>query len=93
MILIYLSFNACRLNLRFYDKWTIIRKTFSLVPFLSNFGTSISNNSCNRLKYVFEQIISIAAIENLYFAIKINKNTKFYFIWEDLVQFSTVNFS
>ena len=93
MTLIYLSFNAYKLNLRFYDKWTIIRKTFSLVSFLSNFGTSISNNSCNRLKYVFEQIISIAAIENLYFAIKINKNTKFYFIWEDLVHFSNVNLS
>ena len=55
------------------------------------FGTSISNNLYIRLKYVFEQIISIAAIENIYFAIKINKNMKFYFIWEDLVRFSTVS--
>ena len=30
------------------------------------FGTSILNNSCNRLKYVFRQTISIAAIENIY---------------------------
>ena len=37
------------------------------------FGTYILNNSYNRLKDVFEQIISIAAIENRYFAIKINK--------------------
>ena len=44
------------------------------------FGTSILNNSCNRLKYVFEQIISIAALKNIYFAMKINKNMKFYFI-------------
>ena len=44
------------------------------------FGNSILNNSYNRLKYVFEQIISIAAIENIYFAIKMNKNLKFYFI-------------
>ena len=44
------------------------------------FGTSILNNSYNRFKYIFEQIISIAAIENMYFAIKININMKFYFI-------------
>ena len=50
------------------------------VPFLGNFGTSILNNSYNRLKYVFEQIISIAAKENICFTIKINKNLKFYFI-------------
>ena len=30
------------------------------------FGTSILNNSYNRLKYVFEQILFIAAIENIY---------------------------
>ena len=30
------------------------------------FGNSILNNSYNRLKYVFEQIISIAAIENIF---------------------------
>ena len=54
------------------------------------FGISILINSCNRLKYVFEQIIFIAAIKNIYFPIKINKNMKFYFIWEDLVHFSTV---
>ena len=41
------------------------------------FGTSNLNNSYNRLKYVFEQIISISAIENIYIAIKINKNMKF----------------
>ena len=35
------------------------------------FGTSVLNNSCNGLRYVFEQIISIAAIENQYSAIKI----------------------
>ena len=64
MTLIYLPFNAYKLNLRFYDKWTIIRKTFSPVPFLGNFW-NFYNNSYNRLKYVFEQIISIAAIENL----------------------------
>ena len=29
------------------------------------FGTSVLNNSYNRVKYVFEQIISIAAIENI----------------------------
>ena len=36
----------------------------------------------------FEQIISIAAMENIYFAIKWNKNMKFYFIWEYLAHFS-----
>ena len=55
------------------------------------FGTSILNNSYDRLKCVFEQGISIAAIENIYFAIKINKNIKLYFIWEDLVNFSNVS--
>ena len=55
------------------------------------FRTSILNNSYNRLRYVFEQIISIAAIENICSAIKINKNMKFYFIWEDLVHFSTAS--
>ena len=39
----------------------------------------------------FEQIISIAAIENIYFAMQINKNMKFYFIWEDLVHFNTAS--
>ena len=34
MALIYLYFNAYKLNLRFYDKWTITQKTF---PFLGNF--------------------------------------------------------
>ena len=62
MTLIYLVFNAYKLNLRFYDKWTIIQKTFSPEPFWVIFGTSISNNSYSRLKYVLEQIISIAAI-------------------------------
>ena len=55
------------------------------------FRISILNNSYNRLKYVFEQIIFIAAIKNIYFAIKINKNIKFYFAWEDLVHSSTVS--
>ena len=55
------------------------------------FRISILNNSYNRLKYVFEQIILIAAIKNIYFAIKINKNIKFYFAWEDLVHSSTVS--
>ena len=41
--------------------------------FWVNFANSILNNSYNKLKYVFEQIIFIAAIENIYFAIKINK--------------------
>ena len=63
-----------------YDKWTIIQKIFS--PNRVLFGTSILNNLYNRLKYVFEQIISIAAIENIYFAIKTINNMKFYFIWE-----------
>ena len=54
MALIYLSFNVYKLILRFYDKWTIIRKTFSPVRFWGNFGTSILNNWVN----VFEQIIS-----------------------------------
>ena len=55
------------------------------------FGTSILNNSYNSLKYSFEDITSIAAIENIYFAIKISNNMKFYFIREDLVHFSTVS--
>ena len=55
------------------------------------FRISIFNNSYNRLKYVFEQIIFIAAIKNIYFAIKINKNIKFYFAWEDLVHSITVS--
>ena len=37
LIYLYLPFNALRLNLRFYDKWTIIRKKISPVPFLGNF--------------------------------------------------------
>ena len=37
LIYLYLPFNALRLNLRFYDKWTIIRKRISPVPFLDNF--------------------------------------------------------
>ena len=56
--------------------------------FRAIFGTSILNNSYNRLKYVFEQIISIAAIENIDFAMKINKNMDFYLIWQDLVYFT-----
>ena len=40
------------------------------------FGTSILNNLYNWLKYVFEQIISIGAIQNIHFAIKINNNMK-----------------
>ena len=55
------------------------------------FRVSILNDSYNRLKYVFEQIIFIAAIESIYFAIKINKNIKFYFAWEDLVHSCTVS--
>ena len=55
------------------------------------FATSTLNNSYNRLKYVFEQIISIAAIEYICFPIKINENIKFYFIWKDLVHFCTVS--
>ena len=55
------------------------------------FGNSILNNLYNRLKYIFDQNISISAIENIYFAIKRNKNMRFYFIWEDLVHFSTVS--
>ena len=39
----------------------------------------------------FEQNISVAAKENIYFAIKIKKDMKFYFIWEDLVHFSIVS--
>ena len=30
------------------------------------FGTSILNNSYNKLRYDFEQIISITAIENIF---------------------------
>ena len=37
MTVIYLSFNAYKLRLRFYDKWTIIWKTFNPVPFWGNF--------------------------------------------------------
>ena len=56
------------------------------------FGTSILNNSYNRrLKYVFQQIISVAAIESIYFEIKINKNIKLYFMLEDFVHFRTVS--
>ena len=86
MTLIFLSFNTYKLNLKFYDKWTIIPKTFIPVSLLGNFW---SFN--NRLKYVFEQVISIAAIENIYFAMNVNKNMKFYFIWEDLVRFNAAS--
>ena len=41
----------------------------------------------------FEQIISIASVENIYFAIKISENIKCYFIWEDLVHFRTASLS
>ena len=50
------------------------------------FGTSILNNSYNRLKYVFKQIISIVAIENIC-CVKTNKSMKFFF--QDLLHFST----
>ena len=43
------------------------------------------------MQYGFEETISIAAIENIYFAIKINKSMKFQFIRKDLVHFSTVS--
>ena len=59
--------------------------------FWVTFGTSILNNLYNRLKYVFEHIISIPAIENIHFAVKINKKMKFYLIWEDLVHFRTAS--
>ena len=59
-------FLCYKLNLKFYDKWTIRRKTFSPVPFGVIFGISILNNSYNKLKYVFEQIVSIAAIEKIF---------------------------
>ena len=79
-------------KLIFYDKWTIIQKTFSPVPFVGNFWNFYFKKfTCNRLKHVFEQIISLAAIENIYFEIKINNNMKLYFIWEDLVHFNTVS--
>ena len=48
--------------------------------FWVTFGTYFLNNSYNRLKYVLEQIISIAAIETISFAIEINKNLKFWII-------------
>ena len=48
--------------------------------FWVTFGTSFLNNSYNRPKYVLEQIISIAAIETISFAIEINKNLKFWII-------------
>ena len=82
MTLIYLSFNAYKLNLRFYDKWTTIQKTFR---------TSILHNSYNRLKYVFQNKLFTGAIQNINFATEINKNMKFYFIWEYLVHFSVVS--
>ena len=66
----------------------LYRKHLVQSHFWAIFGTSILNNSYNRLKYVFEQIISIAAIENIYFAMKINKNMVFYLIWQDLVYFT-----
>ena len=50
--------------------------------------TSILNNSYNRLKYVFKQIISIVAIGNIINIININKNMKFNLfgkIWSILV--------
>ena len=73
------------------DYYTENSHIFVQWHFWVSFGTSILNNSYKRLKYIFEQIISIAAIENIYFAIKINKNMKFSFTWEDLVHFTTVN--
>ena len=91
MTLIHLFFNECKLNLRFYAKCTITWKKLVQSYFWIIFGTSILNNLYNRMKYVFEQIICITAIENIYFPIKINKNMNFYFIWEDLVHFSNVS--
>ena len=38
---------------------------------------------------IFQQITSMAAIKNMHFVTKINNKMKFYFIWEDLVHFST----
>ena len=37
MTLIYLRFNKYKLNFRFFDKWTIIKKKFSLGPVFGNF--------------------------------------------------------
>ena len=91
MILIYLSFNTYKLNLRFYDRWTVIQQHLVQSDFWVIFRTPILNSSYNRLKYIFEQNISISAIEIINLVIKINKNMKFYFIWEDLTHFSTVS--
>ena len=44
------------------------------------FVTFILNNLYDWLKYVFEQIISIDAIQKIHFEIKINNSMKFYFI-------------
>ena len=89
MTLIYLSFNTYQLNWRFYDKSTFTKYILS-IPICVIFETSVLDNSYSRLTYVCEQILSIAAIENLYFA-KVIKNLKFYVIWEDLVPFSTAS--
>ena len=59
----------------------LYRKDLVQSRFWVIFVTSILNNSYNRLKYVLGQIISIAAIENIY--LKTNNKMKFYFIWED----------
>ena len=59
----------------------LYRKDLDQSRFWVIFVTSILNNSYNRLKYVLGQIISIAAIENIY--LKTNNKMKFYFIWED----------
>ena len=64
----------------FMASWVLYRRYLVRSHFWLIYGTSILNNSYNRLKYVFDQIISTAAIENIYFAIKIDNNIKFYFI-------------
>ena len=54
------------------------------------FGTSILNNSCNRLKYVFWQANFFYSSDRKYI-FKTNKNMKFYFIWKELVHFTNVS--
>ena len=71
----------------------IIWKIFSPVPFLGSFWNFYFKSFMPQTEICFEQIISIASVENIYFAIKISENIKCYFIWEDLVYFRTASLS
>ena len=58
MTLIYTCLLICP-SLGYHDKWAIIGKDLVQSYFWVNFGTSVLSNSYDRLKYVFEKVVSV----------------------------------